>query len=165
MKITTCLLSDSSASLCAVFSRCMWSSELIGSSRTIADLSLIELRQMWTASWGKAPTERLGRTLLETSLTFKLSNSLTPEVQNRLDQLIKTYKRNAKCFDERCNALRPGTQLIRSWKGKKHTVLVKSDGFDFQGKFYTSLSQIANDITGTRWNGHLFFGLKKKESA
>jgi hypothetical protein len=131
----------------------------------LTKLSLTELRQMWANAWGIEPAERLGRALLETSLNFKLSNRISPELQGRLDQLIKTYKRKPKCFDERCDALKPGTQLMRSWKGKKHTVLVKSDGFDFQGRHYTSLSQIANDITGTRWNGHLFFRLKKKDSA
>lgn len=131
----------------------------------LTKLSLGELRQIWAEGWGKEPAERLGRTLLETSIAFKLSNTLTPELQDRLDQLIKRYKRNPKCFDERCNALKLGTQLMRSWKGEKHTVLVKADGFDFNGRLYTSLSQIANDITGTRWNGHLFFGLKKKDGA
>jgi len=126
-------------------------------------LSLVELRQSWAEAWKRKPPERLGRALLETSLAFKLSRNLAPELQNRLDQLIKTYKRNPNFFDERCNVLKPGTQLMRSWKGKKHTVLVKTDGFDFQGRFYKSLSQIANEITGTRWNGHLFFGLKKKD--
>ncbi len=134
-------------------------------SETLKNLPLHELRQMWTQAWGKEQAERLGRTLLETSLIFKLSNTLTPELRSRLDQLLKNYNRNPKCFDERCNALKPGTQLMRSWKGKKHTVLVKTDGFDYHGRLYTSLSQIANDITGTRWNGHLFFGLKKKDSA
>jgi hypothetical protein len=133
-------------------------------NRSLSALPLNELRQIWTQVWGREPSERLGRTLLETSIAFKISNNLTPELQDRLDQLIKAYKRNPKCFDERCDALKPGTQLMRSWKGKKHTVLVKTDGFDFQGRRYTSLSQIANDITGTRWNGHLFFGLKKKDN-
>lgn len=131
----------------------------------LSKLPLTELRQMWTKAWSKDPSGRLGRILLEISLNYKLSNSLTPELQSRLDQLIKTYKRNPKSFDERCDALKPGTQLMRSWKGKKHMVLVKIDGFDFQGRRYKSLSQIANDITGTRWNGHLFFGLKKKDNA
>jgi hypothetical protein len=129
------------------------------------ELSLNELRQMWAEAWNKELTDRLGRVLLEKSLAFKLEITLAQDQQNRLDQMVKSYKRNPKYFDERCSALKPGTQLMRSWKGKKHTVLVKTDGFDFQGRLYTSLSQIANDITGTRWNGHLFFGLKKKDGA
>jgi hypothetical protein len=133
--------------------------------QSLEKLPLNVVRQMWAEAWGREPDERLGRTMLEKSLGFKLKNTITQERQDRLEQLVKTYKRNPKYLDERCNALKPGTQLIRSWKGKKHTILVKGDGFDFQGRLYTSLSQIANDITGTRWNGHLFFGLKKKHSA
>jgi hypothetical protein len=132
---------------------------------SLTKLSLTELRQMWARAWNIEPSDRLGRALLEKSLAFKLEKTLRQDQHDRLEQLIKTYKRNPKCFDERCNALKPGTQLMRSWKGKKHTILVKTDGFDYQGRLYTSLSQIANDITGTRWNGHLFFGLKKKDNA
>lgn len=132
--------------------------------KSLEELPLNELRQIWADAWGKQPSERLGRAMLEKSLAFKLENTLTNDEQCRLEKLIKSYKKSPKYFDDRCNALKPGTQLIRSWKGKKYMVLVKADGFDFQGRLYTSLSQIANDITGTRWNGHLFFGLKKKES-
>lgn len=127
--------------------------------------SLTELRQMWSVAWGRKAHNWLGRALLETSLDFANSNNISPELQNRLNILIKIYKRNPKYFDERCDALKPGTQLMRNWRGKKYMVLVKPGGFDFQGRLYTSLSQIAHDITGTRWNGHLFFGLKKKDSA
>lgn len=130
----------------------------------LTKLLLCELRQIWAEAWGREPDERLGRAMLEKSVAFKLENTIKQDQKDRLEQLIKNYKRNTKCFDERCNALKPGTQLIRNWKGKKHTVLVKADGFDYQGLHYTSISQIANDITGSRWNGHMFFGLKKKES-
>lgn len=132
--------------------------------KNLEKLSLTELRQIWAQAWEKKAPTQLGRTMLEVSLKFKLSKNINVELQNRIEQLVKMYKRNPKCFDERCNALKPGTQIIRSWKGKKYTILVKSDGFDYQGRFYTSLSQIANEITGSRWNGHLFFGLKKKGS-
>ena len=132
--------------------------------QNLTKLTLNELRQMWAEAWKIEPPERLGRTLLEKSLTFKIDYRITADQQRTLEQLVKNYKRNPKYFDERCDALKPGTQLMRSWKGKKHTVLVKADGFDLHGRHYTSLSQIANDITGTRWSGHLFFGLKKKES-
>lgn len=131
----------------------------------LTKLPLSELRQMWTEAWKRQPGKRLGRSMLEKSLAFKLGNTILKQQQDRLEQLVKIYRRNPKCFDERCSSLKPGTQLIRSWKGKKHTIQVKDDGFDYKGVHYTSLSQIANDITGSRWNGHVFFGLKKKESA
>ena len=53
-----------------------------------------------------------------------------------------------------------GTRLIREWQGVEHLVTVTSDGFDWQGRPYKSLSAIARAITGTRWNGWVFFGLK-----
>ncbi len=53
-----------------------------------------------------------------------------------------------------------GTRLIRGWQGIEHTVTVLNDGYEWQGRPYTSLSAIARAITGTRWNGWIFFGLR-----
>jgi hypothetical protein len=50
---------------------------------------------------------------------------------------------------------------VRVYNGRKHNVLVKADGFEYQDQTYGSLSKIANDITGKRWNGWVFFGIKK----
>jgi hypothetical protein len=60
-------------------------------------------------------------------------------------------------------ALSPGTALERVWKGEAHRVLVHPEGFEYQGQFYKSLSAVAKSITGTKWNGHVFFGLKKQK--
>lgn len=61
--------------------------------------------------------------------------------------------------------LAPGTLLRREWRGQSILVTVLPDGFDYDGVIYRSLSAIANAITGTRWNGHVFFGLKKQGRA
>jgi hypothetical protein len=55
-----------------------------------------------------------------------------------------------------------GTRLIRKWQGVEHCVTVLDDGFEYQGRPYRSLSAIARAITGTRWNGLIFFGLKNQ---
>ncbi len=121
-----------------------------------------ELRNRWDEAWGRQPHARIGRTMLEKSLAYKTSDKrLTPEQKARLDQLIKQYKRNPSCFDEHSGPLKPGTRLLRIHNGKKHSVLVKTDGFEYAGQAYSSLSKVANDITGKRWNGWIFFGLKK----
>ena len=78
-----------------------------------------------------------------------------------MEQLVREYKRNPRYFDQRAGALKPGTRLERTYNGKKHSVLVKSEGFEYQDKTYASLSQVATKITGTRWNGWAFFGIKK----
>jgi hypothetical protein len=57
-----------------------------------------------------------------------------------------------------------GTRLVREWQGVEHTVIVLSEGFDWQGRPYASLSAVARSITGTRWNGWTFFGLRTQRS-
>jgi hypothetical protein len=54
-----------------------------------------------------------------------------------------------------------GTRLVREWNGIEHTVTVKRDGFEFDGRLYKSLSAIARGITGTQWNGWRFFGIRE----
>lgn len=120
-----------------------------------------ELRNCWAQAWGIQPHSRIGRTMLEKSLAYKISDKhLTHEQQTRLNHLVKEYKRNPTCFDEARGPLKPGTRLVRMYNGKKHSVLVKTDGFEYGGQVYNSLSKIANDITGKKWNGWVFFGLK-----
>lgn len=132
----------------------------------LTSLSIEELRQEWASAWGLQPHARIGRSMLEKSLAYKQpGQGLTSDQQKRLEQLIKQYKRNPNCFDENVSVLKPGTRLVRSWNGTRHSVLVQTAGYEYKGKIYGSLSQIASEITGTRWNGWIFFGLKKKEGA
>lgn len=127
----------------------------------IQNLPLDVLRNEWEKVWGQKPHVRIGRVMLEKSLAYKLNNKPNAEEEKRLKQLIKDYKRNPKCFDERADALKPGTRLVRNYNGIKHNVIVKAQGFEYNGNEYSSLSQIANKITDKRWNGWVFFGLKK----
>lgn len=131
----------------------------------IEKLKIDELRSRWTEVWGTDPHSRIGRTMLEKSLGYKIrereGHGLTPEQQERLGQLIRQYKRNPNYFDEGGSVLKPGTRLVKTYQGKRHSVLVTSSGFEYEGQSYGSLSKIANEITGSRWNGWLFFGIKK----
>ena len=61
--------------------------------------------------------------------------------------------------------LRTGTTLVRQWRGHTHTVLVREDGFEYEGQHYRSLTVIAERITGAHWSGPRFFGLTKRASA
>ena len=60
--------------------------------------------------------------------------------------------------------IKPGTRLVRQWKEQVHVVEVETEGYEYKGTRYESLSEIARLITGTRWSGPLFFGLKDKQS-
>ena len=57
-----------------------------------------------------------------------------------------------------------GTQLFREWKGERHCVTVQASGFEYQGRPFRSLSAVAKAITGTQWNGWLFFGVRRQNS-
>ncbi|MFN7114912.1 MAG: DUF2924 domain-containing protein [Alphaproteobacteria bacterium] len=107
--------------------------------------------------------------MLERSLEFKQrqvsGGGLTPEQQKKLNNLVAQYKRNPEHFDQvNMSAIKPGTRLVRVWKGKRYNVIIRANGYELDGKIYTSLSQIAADIAGTRWNGWVFFGLKDREA-
>lgn len=134
---------------------------------SIARLSLEELRQQWVKHWGIQPHRYIRREMLEKSLLFKMralaGNGLTPEQQKKLDNLVAQYRRDPECFDDGRIVLSPGTRLVRVWQNTKHSVLVSEGGFEYQTRTFTSLSEIAYAITGTRWNGWLFFGLKKRK--
>jgi hypothetical protein len=137
--------------------------------RNLDKLPLEQLRSKWAEMWSTESHPRIGRTMLINSLKYKIheqeTGGLTSEQRQRLDQLIKSYKRNPNYFDENIPILKPGTRLVRNWNGKRYSILVQSAGYEYKGKIYSSLSQVAFEITGTRWNGWVFFGLKKKEVA
>ena len=132
--------------------------------KDIQKLSLEDLRREWAKEWGKQPHGLMGPTMMKESLKFKKwqkeTGGLNPEQEAQLDDLIKSYKRNPAKFDVAVQ-LKPGTRLVRTWKGKKYSVTATKGGFDYDGCHYSSLSQVANTITGSRWNGWAFFGLKK----
>ncbi len=109
---------------------------------------------------------RLPLFFLPISLAFKQreirGEGMKPEQRKRLDNLVAQYKRDSKSFDQGPAGLKPGTKLVRAHNGEKHIVLVKADGFEYRKKSYASLSEIAYVITGTHWNGWVFFGVKKR---
>lgn len=137
-----------------------------GLSIEIAKLSLDELRDRWSKAWGIKPHKYIRRNMLEKSLAFKIrelnGQGLTRLQQAKLDQLVKMYKRNPKCFDDRIG-LKAGVRLVRTWKGVRQSVLVREDGFEYNGVVYKSLSRVAKEITGTTWNGWRFFHVKRKK--
>ena len=138
-------------------------------SNDLSELSLEQLRRQWKAKWGLSPHKFIGRVMLEKSLEFKLLESdgygLNLEQKEKLDKLIQDYKKNPKLLDRHNQLLKSGTKLVRTYKGKKYSVIVKDDGFEYDGQIYSSLTKIANSITGTHWNGWIFFGLRKTTSA
>jgi Protein of unknown function (DUF2924) len=84
--------------------------------------------------------------------TAKLLNALAAEVEGKPGRIsMISDSRNPVA----------GTRLVREWNGAEHTTIVLREGYEFEGRKYKSLSAIARDITGTRWNGYRFFGLRE----
>ena len=116
-----------------------------------------------------APAPNNSRTFLEIRLAYRIQE-LTyggPDKQTRrlldllADEVEGTLTRKAQIADPRNPVV--GTKLIREWDGVAHTVTVLKDGFDWGGQRYKSLSAVARAITGTRWNGYRFFGLRERK--
>lgn len=86
--------------------------------------------------------------------------SLLPEVQRKIDKLVEHYNRTQNIEKEnKTLSITDGTKLVREFRGKRYSVTVIQNGYEYNGKKYKSLSAIANEITGTRWNGKKFFGV------
>ena len=87
-------------------------------------------------------------------------NKLSPEVQRKINKLVEQYDQKQKIDkDNKVLSIADGTRLIREFKGRKYSVTVIQNGYEYNGKKYKSLTAIANEITGTRWNGKKFFGV------
>ena len=127
-----------------------------------------ELLALWTATLGKPPQFRASRELLASALAWQLQErkfgGLKSALKRKLRVLARAqeHKRRASSLPLPATNLRPGTVIIKQWRGAQHVVMVQADGFQHQGKVYGSLSQLAREITGTRWNGPAFFGLRKR---
>lgn len=91
--------------------------------------------------------------------------AMPPSVDRRLDKLAAQLERSGSLDIEREVSLKPGTKLIRDWHGRTCRVLVLEEGYLFEDRHYASLSHVARAITGTRWSGPRFFGLKQRRRA
>jgi hypothetical protein len=123
-----------------------------------------ELKQKWRELFDREPPP-YNRRFLESRLAYRIQElaygGLSEETLERLDALADELEGKAP-KRRQSEALRPvaGTRLIRDWKGVEHCVTVRQDDFEYQGRPYKSLTAIARKITGTNWNGLVFFGLK-----
>jgi hypothetical protein len=123
-----------------------------------------ELKQKWRDLFDRDPPP-YNRRFLESRLAYRIQElaygGLSEETLERLDAFADALDGKASRRRTLLSS-RPiaGTRLIREWNGIGHCVTVRYDDFEYQGRPYKSLSAIARHITGTRWNGLLFFGLK-----
>jgi hypothetical protein len=130
------------------------------------------LKERWRELFGKEPPP-YNRDFLQSRLSYRIQElaygGLKRETSERLRAIAKEEEKSAKGGRRQKGTSRDrplaGTRLIRQWKGIEHQVTVLADGFEYLGHPYQSLSVIAREITGTRWNGWVFFGLKNQRAA
>jgi hypothetical protein len=121
-----------------------------------------ELRKMWRELFDReAPV--LGRRYLEDRLAFRVQElrfgGLSDRARRKLDALADQLEPKAARRRDPGRLL-PGTELRRQWQGTEHVVRVREHDFEYDGRPYRSLSAIAREVAGSRWNGWLFFGLR-----
>jgi len=129
----------------------------------LRSMRIAELRALWRAKFKSEPPVAFGPDLLRRTIAYRIQaaayGGLDPATARLLKQLMAQYtKTPGKIIMPR--RIKPGAILVRQWKGDSHHVTVMEDGFAYQGKTHESLSEIARLITGTRWNGPRFFGLR-----
>lgn len=129
----------------------------------LAAMSPPALRQRWRDVW-RQPAPDIGADLMRRGIAWKLQQrvhgglptSVRRELERTLAQLAKGEG------GTHAVSLKPGTQLVREWGGRAHHVLVADMGFEYDGRQFDSLSQVAEVITGAHWSGPRFFGLRSR---
>jgi hypothetical protein len=132
-------------------------------------LAVADLKQQWRDLFDTEPPP-YNRRFLESRLAYRIQElaygGLKPETVKRLRHLAEEFDggdRKRRCQPTKDRPI-AGTRLIREYQGVEHCVTVRDDDYEYQGRPYKSLSAIARAITGTRWNGRIFFGLKNQRA-
>jgi len=129
------------------------------------DRSTQELRLAWRKLHRSEPPFGISRDLLIRSLADDLQQradgSPNLRLRRRLRTLAAASEKGARSFDPGV-VLKAGTSLVREWHGHTHTILVREEGFEYEGERYRSLTVIAERITGAHWSGPRFFGVSKR---
>ena len=127
-------------------------------------LDLAGLQARWRSMFGRRAPAHLPKHLLLRILAYRMQAEVHGDLDTAsvraLDRLVKTGSARSAPLPQ-ASSVRPGTLLVREWDGVLHRVTTLDDGFAWNGTSYRSLSEVARAITGTRWNGPRFFGLRE----
>ncbi len=135
-------------------------------------LDLKGLRSRWQTVFQRSAPAHLTRYLLFAVIAYRIQVDRYGDLDHATRQILeRTDSREARpamsarlaSFDQKRTELTPGTVLVREWDRQSQRVMVMADGFAWNGQTYDSLSKVAFAITGTKWNGPRFFGLRDKE--
>jgi hypothetical protein len=142
-----------------VLNRDALTAEIAGLSKA----SITDLRERWKAMHGKAPSREIGRSFLARAIAYRLQERAYGGLKSSTRCLLARVAKETAIVSAPKKQIRmaqSGTILIREWQGNAHRVTMLDDGVSFNGKHYRSLSEVAREITGSRWSGPRFFGLR-----
>ncbi len=132
----------------------------------LSEFALFELRGEWRRLHRMPPPMRLSRDLLVRGITYKLQEwaygGLSTAAARKLERAATGPPSRGAAKPTQPISLKPGTRLVREWPGVTHLVLIHADGIEWRGQRYRSLSLVARKITGARWSGPRFFGLRQR---
>jgi hypothetical protein len=152
---------------CHANRRIRMSTEMSTKIQQLPHLAKPQLLALWQELFAKPPHPRLRRELMVPILAYRIQENayggLKLSTRKRLQKLAQEVTRNREAPLQIMPQLKRGTKLLRQWQGELHEVMVADDGFGYRSKRYRSLSEIAREITGTRWSGPAFFGLKQSQ--
>ncbi|MBR1267657.1 DUF2924 domain-containing protein [Bradyrhizobium sp. AUGA SZCCT0222] len=127
-------------------------------------MPIVDLRKRYRELFRTEPPKAFGPDLLRRSIAHaiqeKAYGGLLSPTRRLLDQLVKAASAKPAGRLELPQRIKPGSELVRTWNRRTYRVTVTADGFLHAGKTFASLSEIASTITGTKWNGPRFFGLR-----
>lgn len=137
----------------------------------VSSLPLLDrnvLGKLWEEVFDSPPSAKFRRDFMIPVLAYRLQEQafgpLNTSSRRRLEQLARSLESSSNLIAGGRLHLRPGTRLVRQWADRVHIVNVERSGYEYDGVRYKSLSRIARLITGTRWSGPLFFGIKHSTS-
>ena len=137
---------------------------LAGDLANLSGLDFDALKNRWRALYGSEPPAGIWRSLLVRAIAYKLQEQalggLKPATRRWLARAADNIATGRASIAHASPRIKPGTRLLRQWQAVTHDVTVIEGGVLYGGQQYRSLSQVARVITGSRWSGPLFFGLK-----
>jgi len=140
------------------------SGQISGEIAALFDLSVSKLKDRWRSVYGTEPPARSSKKLLVSAIAYRIQErafgGLKPSVRRLLERMSDDAGGRRISHTRLVTRPSTGTVLIRDWQGKIHHVTVLERGVTYRKKNYRSLSQVARVITGCRWSGPLFFGLR-----
>jgi hypothetical protein len=129
----------------------------------LQSLTRLELMAEWKKTWGSKAPFNISQNLLLLAFAYrlqeKLYGGLKPHIKAKLRQIAGGHSKI-----QTVPQIKSGTRLLREWRGSTHEVLVLDDGVQYRGEKYRSLSEVAKVVTGSKWSGPVFFGLRPRQS-